>query len=61
MNVAVPALDWASTDDKRVFGKVASIYSGPDYEIQTKYDCYRTILPILQFLIISDRVMNKAS
>ena len=35
--MAVPALDRASTDDKRVFGQVIHIHSGPSYEIQTKY------------------------
>ncbi len=35
--MAVPALDRASTDDKRVFGQVIRIHSGSSYEIQTKY------------------------
>ncbi len=37
VSVAVPELDRASKDDKRVFGQVIRIYSGLSYKIQTKY------------------------
>ena len=37
VSVAVPALDRASTDDKRIFGQVKRVHIGPSYEIQTKY------------------------
>ncbi len=37
VGVAVPALDRASIDDKRVFGQLIHIHSGPSYEIKTKY------------------------
>ena len=33
VSVAVLALDRASTDDKRAFGQVIRIHSGPSYEI----------------------------
>lgn len=42
VSVAVPALDRASTDDKRIFGQVKQVDNGPSYEIQAKYgvlDC----------------------
>ena len=37
VSVAVPALDRASTDDKRIFGQIIRIHSGPSYKIQTKF------------------------
>ncbi len=37
VSVAVPALDRASTDDKRVSCQVIRIHSGPSYEIEAKY------------------------
>ncbi len=43
--MAVPALDRASTDDKRIFGQVVCIHSGPNYEIQTKYGIFDRNFP----------------
>lgn len=37
VSIAVPALDRASTDDKRIFGRVKQVHNGPNYEIQTIY------------------------
>lgn len=38
VSVAVPALDRASTDDKRIFGRVIKVYEDKDvYKIVTKY------------------------
>ena len=37
VSIAVPALDRASTDNKRIFGQVKRVHNGLSYEIQTKY------------------------
>ncbi len=45
VSVAGPALDQASTDNKRVLGQVIRIHSGFSYEIQTKYGIFDRNFP----------------
>ena len=50
VSVAVPALDRASTDDKRIFGQVKQVHNGPSYEIQTKYGVLDRNFPISKLM-----------
>lgn len=50
VSIAVPALDRASTDDKRTFGQVKKAHNGPSYEIQTKYGVLDRNFPTLKLM-----------
>ena len=49
-SIAVPALDRASTDDKRIFGQVKQAHNGPSYEIQAKYRVLDRNFPTLKLM-----------
>ncbi len=50
VSVAVSALDRASTDDKRIFGRVKQVHNGPSYEIQTKYGLLDRNFPTFELM-----------
>ncbi len=54
--MAIPALDRASTDDKRVLGQVARIHSGPSYLIQTKYGLFDQNFPASELMPLSSTI-----
>ena len=50
VSVAVPELDRASTDDKRIFGQIKQVHNGPSYEIPTKYGILDRNFPTSEFM-----------
>lgn len=53
VSVVVPALDRASTDDKRIFGRIIRIV-GDTYGIQTKYGILDQLHPTLELMPLPD-------
>ena len=55
VSVAVPALDCASTDDKRIFGRISRIV-GDTYGIQTKYGILDRLHPTSELMPLPDTI-----
>lgn len=56
VSIVVLALDRASTDDKQSFGQVKIVYSGPYYEIQTKYGVLDRNFPTSELMFLPSTV-----
>ncbi len=55
VSVAVPALDRASTDDKRIFGRIIRVV-GDTYGIQTKYGILDRLHPTSELMSLPDTI-----
>ena len=55
VSVAVPALDRASTDDKRIFGRISRVV-GYTYGIQTKYGILDRLHPTSELMPLPDTI-----
>ena len=55
VSIAVPALDRASTDDKRIFGQVIKSFNNA-YSIQTKYGVLDKNYPTSELMALPDTI-----
>ena len=55
VSIAVPALDRASTDDKRIFGRVIKSFDNA-YSIQTKYGVLDRNYPTFELMALPDTI-----